>query len=738
MRPSSAPSEIWVQLHYRYKDESYKYNLPLPQGGKFLDGIRVDFNRRAVPGGHRITVTMETIGPVHIESFVLTGKLDYGDNLQGVFMNGCQSWTGSRERSAGERIAKLNWPAHLFALQQAGDSRFFPYSEKKGRFHGYGYGYLRWGDRIFLAGSLDERIGCTVISTDIRHNLFVIDKSLSGFRLDKKTDVLDMLLIEGSESFVFDRYAAMRSEIHSEMRLGEPLNDSRPLAWISPAEGTRRIDEVSLRRRLAAFREAAVPLDYFAVGRGWYTALGDWNTPAPGFPSGMSSLATEIRGSGYIPGIWSAPFVASVDSEVFRTRKDWLARENGRVPRPAGRPTHQGVPFFALNLFRSDVKQYIAESYRRMRDQWSFDFFILDYLYAAALCPPEGSSRGGAMNAAMDFLSSLKKNETWLCGAVPIECAFGRTEYCRIGADTTRRWENRFLRGVHVRERASTVNALRSTIGRRQLNGRFFINAVDSFILRCTKRTMDSARRCTQLLIHLLFGGFLSISEDISECSPDEKRLFFSLFPMARPLIETVRGARRTITVTYTVQNRRFMSFSNLSERMRSFTLPEGRWFGTPGPRRRAHHIIGGRRQYLRPGESRSYLQLSPEDPFAGSDGHFFPGFEIDRMTSKGPEWTITPKPGLLKTFRIWLKVPEPQSPASTPEPGEPPSGARFAPKAALPEPGRPPSGGPPAPKAAPLPNPTGQIRINGRPAELIRTPAGDLLATAELRYPQA
>ena len=249
---------------------------------------------------------------------------------------------------------------------------------------------------------------------------------------------------------------------------------------------------------------------------------------------------------------------------------------------------------------------------------------------------------------------------------------------------------------------------------------------------------MDSARRCTQLLIHLLFGGFLSISEDISECSPDEKRLFFSLFPMARPLIETVRGARRTITVTYTVQNRRFMSFSNLSERMRSFTLPEGRWFGTPGPRRRAHHIIGGRRQYLRPGESRSYLQLSPEDPFAGSDGHFFPGFEIDRMTSKGPEWTITPKPGLLKTFRIWLKVPEPQSPASTPEPGEPSSGARFAPKAALPEPGRPPSGGPPAPKAAPLPNPTGQIRINGRPAELIRTPAGDLLATAELRYPQA
>ena len=684
MKPSSSPSEIWVELHYRYKGESYKFNLPLPQGVKFLDGIRVDFNRRPVTGGDRITVTMETLGPVHIESFVLTGKLDYGDDLDGVFMNGYQSWTGSRERSAGERIAKPNWPANFLAIRRSGDSQFFPYSEKKGRFHGCGYGCLRWGDRIFLAGSLDERIGCTVISTDIRHSLFVIDKSLSGFRLDRKTDVLDMVLIEGSESFVFDRYAAMRME--------KPLTDSRALAWISPAEGTRRIDEVSLRRRLAVFREQAVPLDYFAVGRGWYTALGDWNNPAPGFPSGMSSLATEIRGSGYTPGIWTAPFVVGLDSAVFRTRKDWLAKENGRAPRPAGRPTHHGPPFFALNLSRPDVKQYIAESYRRMRDQWSFSFLILDYLYAAALCPPEGLSRGGAMNAAMDFLCSLKKNETWLCGAVPIESAFGRTEYCRIAADTTARWENRFLRSIHARERASTVNALRSTIGRRQLNARFFINAVDSFILRGTKRTMDSARRYTQLLIHLLFGGFLSTSDNIAEYSDDEKRLFFSLFPMARPLIETVSGARRTTAVTYTAAGRRFMSFSNLSERMRSFTLPEGRWFGTPGLRRRAHHIIGGRRQYLRPGESRSYLQLSPEDPFAGSDGHFFPGFEIDKMISNGSEWTITPKPGLLKTFRVWLKVPEASSSS-----------------------------------------PAGEIRINGRPAELIRTPAGDLLATGEV-----
>ena len=686
MKPSSAPSEIWVELHYRYKGESYKFNLPLPQGVKFLDGIRVDFNRRPVTGGDRITVTMETLGPVHIESFILTGKLDYGDDLDGVFMNGYQSWTGSRERSAGERIAKPNWPVRFLAIRRAGDSQFFPYSEKKGRFHGCGYGYLRWGDRIFLAGSLDERIGCTVISTDIRHNLFVIEKSLSGFHLDRKTDVLDMVLIEGSESFVFDRYAAMRLE--------KPLTDSPALAWISPAEGPRRIDEVSLRRRLAVFREEAVPLDYFAVGRGWYAALGDWNNPAPGFPSGMSSLATEIRGSGYTPGIWTAPFVVGVDSAVFRTRKDWLVKENGRAPRQAGRPTHHGPPFFALNLSRADVRQYIAESYRRMRDQWSFNFFILDYLYAAALCPPDGLSRGGAMNAAMDFLCSLKKNETWLCGAVPIESAFGRTEYCRIAADTTARWENRFLRSIHARERASTVNALRSTIGRRQLNARFFINAVDSFILRGTKRTMESARRYTQLLIHMLFGGFLSTSDNIAEYSADEKRLFFSLFPMARPLIETVRGARRTTAVTYTAAGRRFMSFSNLSERMRSFTLPEGRWFGTPGLRRRAHHIIGGRRQYLRPGESRSYLQLSPDDPFAGSDGHFFPGFEIDKMISNGGEWTITPKPGPLKTFRIWLKVPETSSSAS----------------------------------------PGSEIRINGRPTELIRTPAGDLLATAELR----
>ena len=130
------PAEVWVELHYRYKGEIFRFNLPLPQGGKFLDGLRVDFDRVDIPGGRRFTIIMEPLGEVELIRFEMTGHLVYGDDIKSVFVNGYQSWTGSRERSPGERISALNWPGKMFLFQKYGDYQFYNYPEKKGCFHG--------------------------------------------------------------------------------------------------------------------------------------------------------------------------------------------------------------------------------------------------------------------------------------------------------------------------------------------------------------------------------------------------------------------------------------------------------------------------------------------------------------------------------------------------------------------------------------------------------------------------
>ena len=124
---------------------------------------------------------------------------------------GYQSWTESCEHSPGERIAALNSPGRFLSLHRFGDAAFYPYPERKGRFHGYSYAYLRYPDRLFLVGSLDDSIGYTIIGTDLRHELFTLSKGLNGYRLDGRQDILELALLEGPEEEVFDLYARMRN-----------------------------------------------------------------------------------------------------------------------------------------------------------------------------------------------------------------------------------------------------------------------------------------------------------------------------------------------------------------------------------------------------------------------------------------------------------------------------------------------------------------------------------------------
>ncbi len=655
------PAEVWVELHYKYKEEIFRFNLPLPQGGKFLDGLRVDFDRIDIPGGRRFTIVMEPLGEVELIRFELTGHLVYGDDIKNVFVNGYQSWTGSRERSPGEKISSLNWSGRFFLLQKYGDYQQYSYPEKKGRFHGYSYAYTRYPDRLFFAGSLDEQAGYSIIGTDLRHNLFSLTKDVAGLHLDERRLILDIVMLEGREDEVFDRYLSLRNEVSDTSVSNVPVKPGeRAAAWSSSRGKRSTIDEVSLRRNLAEFRDRKVPLKYFIINDGWELNPGDWDSPSSGFPSGMSSLAAEIKGSGYTPGIWFAPFIVGRDSAIFRNRKDWLAKEPGKRLKPAGWIPSHGGRFYALDISRNDVKKFIAGSLERLRGEWGFSLIKMDLLYAAALYPPEGKSRGEAMTDAMSLLYSLKGESEYLLNSVPLESAFGKAEYCRVAAETTPFWENPFTQNLHCRERFSTLNNLRSTVGRRHLDGRFFSNDTGSFHLSNVKNSMEPSRRYTQLLLHSLLGKLITTSDNLRDYDEDEMNTYLSQFPLVQPEIEDVQESRRTVTIRYRAGGRSFTSISNLAERMRSFELPEGKWFGAKGLKRRSHHVAGGRKQVLKPGESRNYMKRDADEIFAGSDGHLFPGCEIASIdvNETGNSFTVKPQVAVLNNFRVWIQVP--------------------------------------------------------------------------------
>lgn len=82
----------------------------------------------------------------------------------------------------------------------------------------------------------------------------------------------------------------------------------------------------------------------------------------------------------------------------------------------------------------------------------------------------------------------------WLilgCG-VPLAPAFGKVDFCRIGADMGLNWmRNRFT----TREDVSTPNAIYNTVFRRHLDSRAFMNDHDVFLLRDNNMFMSYKKR---------------------------------------------------------------------------------------------------------------------------------------------------------------------------------------------------------------------------------------------------
>lgn len=643
------PVEVWLELHYRYRDEDYRYNLPIPNEGKYLDGVKIELETTPIHLGRRYRLILEPLGHVDLDSLAISGHLTNSKNVRSIFANGYQSWTESREFHPRERIKSLRWPGQLFKLDRYGDSWFYPYREKRGYFHGYGYGILRNTDGIFLAGSLDESKGYTIFESDVRHEVFAVRKDVQGQRLDGRRAVLDLVTMEGEEDEVMREWWQHRGI--------SPLPAKRAAGWTSWYYHYGKIEETIVRKNLAAFRERRIPLTYFQIDDGWQRTVGDWGETAATFPSGMGALAAEVRGSGYVPGLWLAPFLAAKDSRIVRTQRDWLARDRkGRI-RPAGWNPEWGGRFYALDLDHHEVRDYLSDVFRKIREEWGFGFFKLDFLYAAALFPSPGKSRGEAMNDAMEFLGSLKGDSTYLACGVPLVHAFGRVEYCRIGADVAPYWEDRLQRNLRFRERVSTVNALRSTLGRRHLNRRVFANDPDVYFLRSRSIKLEPERRYTLYILNALFGELLFTSDDISEYEDDQNDLYLAQFPLVEPEIRRVVEARRTITIHFSVKERRYLTTSNLASRHRTITLPEGRWFGIPAPGRRGHHLVGGRKLNLKPGETRCYLELGA-DRFFGSDGHIFPGVEISEIDGEENHWMVYPSEKSIRPkITVWIRV---------------------------------------------------------------------------------
>ncbi|HAD12887.1 MAG TPA: hypothetical protein DCF33_10680 [Saprospirales bacterium] len=496
-----------------------------PNRANTFDEIYVDFKQREEAGSSHLTVFLHPKQEVRVDRLELQFHLPLPPGAR-FLANGYQSWSETRMIPVKGQIPHLRSIARRY-MGFYGDEWIANIPRGKGRLHSWTYTYIEKDpalDHGWLVGSVNERTGFTLFLYDVKNGILTIRKDLDGVSLKHSFPALDIWIGEGAIQKVYDAW----------LKAGEWLPPKAPpvIGWTSWYRYFNQISESVILENLESFsswKKESAPHEpaVFQIDDGWQSAVGDWLKAGAVFPSGMGTMAGKIKARGLTPGLWLSPFVAAANSELARKNPEWLLKDRQGKPLRAGWNPLWGGWFFALDFYQDGVREYLSGVFHRVLDQWGYELLKLDFLFAAALAPPPGKTRGGVMWEVMMFLRQLMGQRRMLACGVPLGSAFGVADYCRIGGDVHMKWTNPMLAFLRHRERVDTLASLRSTLARFPLNGRVFHNDPDVFILRHDHQQLSPEQQQTLLTINVLMGNIL-FSSDQMEGYPDDVKVELS------------------------------------------------------------------------------------------------------------------------------------------------------------------------------------------------------------------
>ncbi len=368
------------------------------------------------------------------------------------------------------------------------------------------------------------------------------------------SDVKGIALKAGEEVTLFDyKYFLSYEEGIKSFEEDFPLlNKEKIFGYTSWYNYYQDINEEIILKDLDALDSR---FNVFQIDDGYETFVGDWlDIDKKKFPNGLDKIVAKVHSNGYKAGIWLAPFAAETNSKLFKEHKDWFLKDKKGNPILAG---GNWSKFYALDYTKEEVRNYIKtclEYYMNL----GFDFFKLDFLYAAALTLPKGKSRCQTQKEAYQFLRDILKDKIILgCGANIIN-SYRIFDYLRIGPDVSLKFDDVAYMRLFHRERISTKVTLQNTIYRHLFDQHLFGNDPDVFLLRDENIELSKEQRKALTLINALMGSVLMTSDNIATYDEEKKLVLdkaFNLFYKAK-VIKIKRNGSSLIDIDYEMDNK--------------------------------------------------------------------------------------------------------------------------------------------------------------------------------------
>jgi alpha-galactosidase len=293
-------------------------------------------------------------------------------------------------------------------------------------------------------------------------------------------------------------------------------------------------NEKLLKGDLAAFAKNRVPFDVFLIDESW--DVNNWGDMMPNgqFPSGMKNAADRIKGLGYIPGIWTCPFLVDTSSMLAKIHPEWTLKTS------AGSPylfRMNRIDHWVLDLTYPGVLQYLQNVFKRMSGDWGYKYFKIDFTRAVLL---DGDYKL--------FNPSINRLEAYRMGLHAIRAGIGEESYLsvcgghfggalgiansqRSGSDVVSSWD------------PLEIPKYRQNILRTWMSRLWHVDP-DAMMVRRSKNklhpganeklslgTFTDKEAQVNALNQYIGGGLVSFTEDFSILDEDRRELYKHVLP---------------------------------------------------------------------------------------------------------------------------------------------------------------------------------------------------------------
>ncbi len=488
---------------------TYKITYSCDNSVKHVSRGNGDINLFIRDENGRKTLTIKPKKDIRLHRY--EEELDYFPSSRNLFfMNGYQSWTDTREFNFFEReknIKRLRLSNRLFSFDRYGDATFYRYNGAI--VHGYDVFYSRGKKEKFL------------LNLNYKNSYLVIQIRKVTRKLRLTSDFNDITIKKGNEFVVADYYVS--DSISEGMEFFNnvfPAKETEKVfGYTSWYNYYQNINEGIILRDLEGLDDR---FNLFQIDDGYETKVGDWlSVDANKFPNGLEPVVEAVHRKGKKAGIWLAPFVAEKESALFKERPGWFKKDKKGNFVICG---SNWSGFYALDLKNPEVLEYINSCLKHYADM-GFDFFKLDFLYAANLSLYDNETRSMSAERAYSFLRTCLEGKAILgCGATVFNC-IDKFDYLRVGPDVSLEFDDVFYMRIMHRERISTKVTLQNTIFRSFFNDRLFGNDPDVFLLRDDNIKLNAAQRKALITINALFGNVLMTSDNLAEYDEKKRKL---------------------------------------------------------------------------------------------------------------------------------------------------------------------------------------------------------------------